>query len=326
MGRLRNMQRMLPRELTDWSLLVDPLAVFLVGNWLFDQIGKPFADHVLQATASVAKGKNLNEVIADGHVWTATAHGYLVFSMFMLLYLGRWLGAQARVRTATVHAGIAATLAAAGTAYLAYVHIGNRPMNAIFLFTYKNLAGSESLASMQMLAFVNRTLIAINLIGISAPAALIALVPLLVREPTSGWTEREPILRVQETQILDLLASIFLAIGALRMYAWMSWAPELLNQQELGTVVGGMAFYWESVFTLILAAIYLPVLMMLQKRSEVVMDAQQVPLINRAQWLRCRGPSLRIFNQAPQAIGILAPLIASHAGRLLANLDQLAPK
>jgi len=325
MGRLRNMQRMLPRELTDWSLLVDPLAVFLVGNWLFDQIGKPFADHVLQATASFAKGKNLNEVIADGHVWTAPAHAYLVFSIFMLLYLGRWLGAQARVKTATAHAGIAATLAAAGTAYLVYIHIGNRPINTIFLFTYQSLAGSESFASMQMLAFVNRTLIAINPIGISAPAALIALVPLLVREPTSGWTERELILRIQETQILGLLASIFLAIGALRMHAWMSWAPELLNQQELGTVVGGMAFYWGSVFTLMLAAIYLPVLMMLQKRSEVVMDAQQVPLIDRAQWLRCRGLSLRIFNQVPQAIGILAPLITAPASRLLANLGQFAP-
>jgi len=325
MGSLRNMQRMLPRELTAWSLLAYPLAVFLVGNWLFDQIGKPFADHVLQATASVAKGKNLNEVIADGHVWAATAHAYLVFSMFMLLYLGRWLGAQARVRTATVHAGIAATLAAAGTAYLAYVHIGNRPMNAIFLFTYKSLAGSESLVSIQMLAFVNRTLIAINLIGIIAPAALIALVPLLMREPTSGWTERELFLRVRETQTLGLLASIFLALGVLHMYAWMSWAPELLNQQGLETVVGSVAFYWGSVFTLMLAAIYLPVLMMLQKRSEVVMDAEQVPLIDRAQWLRCRGLSLRIFNQVPQAIGILAPLIAAPAGRLLANLGQLAP-
>jgi hypothetical protein len=66
-------------------------------------------------------------------------------------------------------------------------------MNALFLFTYQSLARSESLTSMQMLTFVNRTLIAINLIGIIAPAALIALVLLLVREPTSGWTEQEPI-------------------------------------------------------------------------------------------------------------------------------------
>jgi hypothetical protein len=106
----------------------------------------------------------------------------------------------------------------------------------------------------------------------------------------------------------------------------MSWAPELLNKQGLETVVGSVAFYWGSVIALMLAAIYLPVLVIPQKRSEAVMNAQQVPLIGRAQWLRCRGLSLRIFNQAPQAIGILAPLIAAPAGRLLANPGQLAPK
>jgi hypothetical protein len=326
MARWRNIQPRPPQDYAGWLLTSYPLAVFLVGHWLFDQIGKPFADHVLQAATSIAKGGNPNEVIADGHVWAATAHAYLVFSMFMLISLGRWLGAQARRRTAAAHVCIAATLMAVGTGFLEYVHIGNRPMNAIFLFTYQSVAGSELLASMQMVAFINRTLILINLLGIIAPAALIALVPLLVREPISGWTERELILRVRETQTLGLLASILLALGVLHMYAWMSWAPELLNKQQLETVVGSVTFYWGSVFTLMLAAIYLPALMMLQKRSEIVMDALQVPLIDRAEWLRCRGLSLKIFNQVPQAIGILAPLIAAPAGRLLANLGQLTPK
>lgn len=49
------------------------------------------------------------------------------------------------------------------------------------------------------------------------------------------------------------------------MYAWMSWAPELLNKQGLETVVGSVAFYWGSVIALMLAAIYLPVLVIPQK-------------------------------------------------------------
>jgi hypothetical protein len=56
------------------------------------------------------------------------------------------------------------------------------------------------------------------------------------------------------------------------------------------------------------------------------MEAQQVPLIERDQWLQRRGLSLRIANQVPQVIGILGPLMAAPTGKFLARLSELAPK
>ena len=132
--------------------------------------------------------------------------------------------------------------------------------------------------------------------------------------------------RVKDARLLALMASIFLVAGVLHMYAWMSWAPELLNKDGLETVVGSVAFYWGSVFTMMLASYYFPILLVLRKRAEAVMVSEEVPLIERDQWLERRGLSLRIANQVPQMIGILGPLIAAPAGKFLASLSEFVPK
>jgi hypothetical protein len=56
------------------------------------------------------------------------------------------------------------------------------------------------------------------------------------------------------------------------------------------------------------------------------MVSEEVPLIERDQWLERRGLSLRIANQVPQMIGILGPLIAAPAGKFLATLSVFFPK
>jgi len=177
-----------------------------------------------------------------------------------------------------------------------------------------------------ILAFIGNTLTAINLLGVVVPAVLCAFGPLIVREPIGAWTEKELMIRVRDARMLAVLASLFLVAGVLHMYAWMSWAPQLLNKEGLLTVVGSVAFYWGSVFTMMLAALYFPILLVLQDRAEAVMEAQQVPLMERDDWLQQRGLSVRLANQLPQVIGILAPLIAAPAGKFLANLSLLVPK
>jgi hypothetical protein len=89
MSRFKKMRRLLARELTAPSQFVYPLAVFVVGHFMFDWIGAPFSVYVLQATGSVAAGVNLNEVISDGHLWAATAHVYLIASVLIILLLFR---------------------------------------------------------------------------------------------------------------------------------------------------------------------------------------------------------------------------------------------
>ena len=126
-----------------------------------------------------------------------------------------------------------------------------------------------------------------------------ALISLRVREPDGSWTEKDLVLRVKDVRMLAVVASVFLVAGVLHMYAWMSWAPELPNKDGLETLVASVSFYWGSVFTMMFAAYYHPVLRVLQDRAEAVMDAQQISLIERDQWLQRRGLSVRIANQIP---------------------------
>jgi hypothetical protein len=326
MEKVKSIRHLLAKELPATSLIAYPLAVFILGNLMFDRFGAPFAVHVLQAAGSVMAGANPNEAISDGHGWAATALLYLLVSFFILMALFRWMCTRAKGWLAFGYLSIASSLIALGISHLANVDKHNRPAKAIFLFTFRSLQVDNQLQTAPILASINHTLLTINLLMIVVPAVLCAFGPLLVRPPNGAWTEEELMMRVKDARLLGMMASTFLVAGVLHMYAWMTWAPELLNKDGLETVVGSVVFYWGSVFTLMLAAYYIPILLVLQKRAEAVMEAQQVPLIERDQWLQRRGLSVRIANQVPQVIGILGPLIAAPIGKFLASLSELAPK
>lgn len=324
--KVKRVRHLLAKELTATSLIAYPLAVFILGHLLFDRIGAPFSVHVLQEAGSVMSGANPNEAISDGHVWAATAHLYLLVLFFVLVASFRWMWARARGYLAFGYLSIAGMLIALGIAYLVNVDMNNRPIKAIYLFTFRSLQFDRRLEIATILASVNDTLSAINLLSIVVPALLCALGPLLVREPSGPWTEKELMIRVKDARLLAVMASVFLVAGVLHMYAWMSWAPELLNKTGLETVVDSVVFYWSSVFTMMLAAFYFPILLVLQNRAESVMEAQRVPLIERDQWLQRRGLSVRIANQIPQVLGILGPVIAAESGKFLIILSSLVPK
>jgi hypothetical protein len=326
MEKVKSVRHLLAKELPATSLIAYPLAVFILGHLLFDRIGAPFSLHVLQAAGSIMAGANPNEAISYGHVWAATAHIYLLVSFFVLVALIRWMWARAKGYLAFGYLSIAGLLIALGISYLINVDKYNRPIKAIFLFTFRSLQVDRQLHIAPILAAVNNILLTINLLSIIVPAVLCAFAPLLVREPNGAWTEEELMRRVKDARLLAVMASVFLVAGVLHMYAWMSWAPEILNKDGLETVVGSCAFYWGSVFTMMLASYYFPILLVLRNRAEAVMEAQQVPLIERDQWLQRRGLSVRIANQLPQVIGILGPLMAAPTGKFLARLSELAPK
>lgn len=326
MEKVKSVRHLLKKELPATSLIACPLAVFILGNLLFDQFGSPFADHVMQAAGSVMAGANPNEAISNGHAWAASALLYLLVSFFLLMALFRWMCARVKGWLAFGYLSIVSLLIALGISHLLNVDKHNRPAKAIFLFTFRSLQVNDQLQTAPILASINNTLLTVNVLMIVVTAVLCGIGPLLVRQPNGGWTEEELMMRAKDARLLGVMASIFLVAGVLHMYAWMSWAPELLNKDGLETVVGSVVFYWGSVFTLMLAAYYIPILLVLQKRAEAVMEAQKVPLIDRDQWLQVRGLSVRFTNQVPQVIGILGPLIAAPIGKLLTSLSELAPK
>ena len=154
---------------------------------------------------------------------------------------------------------------------------------------------------------------------------IIAFLPVLTRPPKNGWCEAELLERIKDARFLGVTASAFMVAGVLHMYAWMSWASQLINKDALESVVGSVVFYWGTVFAMMLAALYVPALIFLQSKAEQVMNEEQIPFKDRSEWLIDRGLSFKFATQLPQFTGILAPLIAAPAGKMIANIHSFLP-
>ena len=325
MQKAKSAFRKIFSQLPAISLMIYPLIVFLLGHLLFDQFGSLFAVHGLRASESLLSGEDHHEAISSGHVWAATAHAFILVQLFTMLVLFMWIRSKTKGFQTTLYFFAVGILITSGLAHLHYVIINSRPLSAIFQITFQSLQLNDHLEARPILPSIFCTLVIINMLSIVVIAALLPFLPLIVREPHGGWREENLLNRVQDLRLWTVLASVFLIAGTLHMYAWMTWATELLNKTALEAVVGSVCFYWGSVFTVTLAAAYLPVLLTLKNRAEIVMEAQHVQLIDRDEWLKRRGLSFRVVDQVPQVIGILAPLAAAPAGQFLTSLSTLVP-
>lgn len=326
MARASALRSLLATRAAGLPMSLAPLSVFVLGHLLFDVIGSPFSTNVLRATRSMnVAGMNASEAIADGHVWAATAHVYLLTALFVLVVLAGWLRSRVRGTAALPYLFSAALLSSLSVAYLLSVNQEDRPMKAIFLFTYTSLAKTKFMGGSSYLLSIQSTLNIINLLGVIVPSVIIAFLPVLTRPPRNGWCEAELLERIKDARFLGITASVFMVAGVLHMYAWMSWAPELIDKEALEPVVGSVVFYWGTVFAMMLAALYVPALIFLQNKAELVMNAEQIPFKERSQWLIDRGLSFKFATQLPQFMGILAPLIAAPAGKMIANIHSLLP-
>jgi hypothetical protein len=326
MAHTRALRSLLATQAAGFLMSLAPLSVFILGHLLFDVIGSPFSSSVLRAVRSVnVSGVNAAEAISDGHVWAATAHIYLLTGLFVLVLLVAWLRSRLNGAAVFPYLITATILSSLGVAYLLSVNQMDRPMKAIFLFTYASLAKAKFMGGSGYLFSIQSTLNIINLLFVVIPSVIIAFLPVLTRPPKNGWSEAELLERIKDTRLLGASASMFMVAGVLHMYAWMSWAPELINKEMLEPVVGSVVLYWGCVFAMMLATLYVPALIFLQNKAELVMNAEQIPFKERSQWLIDRGLSFKFATQLPQFIGILAPLIAAPAGKIFANLHSLLP-
>lgn len=326
MAHAKALRSLLVRRAAGFLISLAPLSVFILGHLLFDVIGSPFSTNVLHAARSInVAGINASEAISDGHVWAATANVYLITALFALVILVGWL--RSRVRGAAVfpYFSAAALLSSVGVAYLLSVNQLDRPMRAIFLFTYTSLAKAKIMGGSGYLLSIQSTLNTINLLFVIVPSMIIAFLPVLTRPPKNEWCEADLLERVKDARFLGVTASAFMVAGVLHMYAWMSWAPELINKESLESVVGSVVFDWGTVFTMMLATMYVAILIFLQSNADLVMNAEQIPLKDRSKWLVDRGLSFKFATQLPHFTGILAPLLAAPAGKMIANIHSLLP-
>ena len=313
-------------ELNEWGIFLTPLlplSAFALGYCLFDVIGFAYYSYGLQGLVSSKKLVDTNPAISSGILWGAMANVYLITGLGVLIVLISWQRRLVRGLAALPFNVLATCLSILGIAFLLSVDMQDRPMRAIFIITLRSLQRHALLGEGARIWAVQITVSLINALSIVVPAMLCSFLPVLLLRPQQGWNQHVLYERAVDLRRLARAGSIFMVAGVLHMYAWMSWAPDLLNQKKLEILASSVVLYWSCVWTLMLAALYLPVLLMFNNLAKPVMDFESVPFKERGQWLADHGISFEPLNQLPHLITILAPLISAPFTQILGNLPQL---
>ena len=293
-----------------------PVAVLALGHFLFDLVGAPFASHAMEQVRSATAEVPRDMAIEAGKVWAATAFVYLVVGCGAVGFLVHLLRSRVRGRAALPFLALAALLAVLGVAHLIWVDTERQPLSAIFYLTYDSLQRTKLLEAAR-LAGLRRVLDVINLMSVVVPAVFCAFLPASLLRPPQGWTGDVLASRIKDGRQFGVIASAFLVTGVLHMYAWMQWSAVLLMSKELAPLATSVVFYWSCVFTTMLAALYIPMLVILHARAELLMDRLEVPVAARRPWLSDHGLSYSAIAQLPQLAAIFAPLLSAPFSQVL---------
>jgi hypothetical protein len=293
-----------------------PVAVLALGHLLFDVVGLPFARH---ATELVRRGGGkvpAELAIEAGKVWAATAFLYLVVGCGAVAFLVHLLRSRVRGKAALPFLGLAVVLAVIGVSHLLRVDSQRDPLSAIFYLTFGSLERT-GLLQPSGLGGVRRILDVINLTSVVVPAVFCAFLPASLLRPPQGWTGEVLATRIKDGRQFGVIASAFLVTGVLHMNAWLQWSAVLLMRKEMAPLATSIVFYWSCVFSTMIAALYIPLLVILHARAENLMDPLEVPVAARRQWLADHGLSYNILSQLPQLAAIFAPLLSAPFSEML---------
>lgn len=313
-------------EAGEWSVFLIvflPLSVFALGYYLFDVIGIAFYSYAVQDMLGSQKLVDSSKAVNSAVLWGAMAHFYLITSVGVIAVLIGWQRRKVRGLAALPFNVLATFLSVLGLAFLSSVDQQNRPLRAIFLITFRSLQRHPLLGESARLWDVQAILVVINALSMVVPAMLCAFLPILLLKPQAGWSKEMLYERTTDLRFIGTAASSFMVAGVLHMFAWMSWSADLLNQVKLQNLISSVVLYWGCVWTLMLASLYLPVLLILNAWADPVMDIEAIPVKERSQWLIDYGVSFKMISQLPQLLTILAPLISAPLTKILGNLPQL---
>lgn len=168
----------------------------------------------------------------------------------------------------------------------------------------------------------NRLAEALSLGGTLSLAAA-ACATLWQRHAGADEDEQQLLKRVRLLRPVLIVGAVTLVIAILRLSVTHAWGasflpPDSALAKNLASLITGIVGSLGTVYTLLMAALYLPAAIILRARVMKLATTQQDPQT----WLSNNGLDLSISKVVPRVIALLAPLLAGPLGDLLVRATK----
>ena len=306
---------------------VAPLVVFVLAQLVFELVGHDLA--AFADAQQVGAAPDATAELSARLLWAASVLVFFVVSFAALVGAGALLARHVHAALQRRYLTVLVALIGASLAHILVSSELRNAYSAIYFFTYEQLSACECLAPRELARYA-RTEIAVNVLSAVTPMVLL-LATCAVLEPDG--LDGEPALRELQDRMRRLkrllnFASALLVAGMLNMTLWLRWPGALAADGGTASVpvTDAVTFFWGTVFTLVIMALYVPGSMRLNRRATALLaryPEAKGSARDTEEWLERHGLSLTPTQQIPQAMAMLAPMLAGSVGSTFAGMPGL---
>lgn len=323
----------LPKTLSKDTLrafrfIVAPFAVLILGKILFELLAFKFPELNQSLIAHFPESKQISSTINFQEskarlLWATSVIIYFCVCAVFGAFIWNTLRGSMTRSTLLLFISVALFFSMAEIIYFFQVDPLKSPLATIFRFTFDSLNASGQYSENE-LNIIYIILSMINLLAILvAPFGILTGCCIMHKYHRSSNTTLDDLLS-QSKHIKELLTggSAIMVIGIAHMQLWLNWPlsflPEDSVHQQIEAITLAVSQYWGVLYTLTMAALYLPAAFSLaeQARRIILSDHNKNP----EPWLMENKMLFSLNAQLPQLITMIAPMLLGSFGSTLGNI------
>lgn len=306
-----------------------PFAILILGKILFEllafklpELNQNLIEHLSQNTSSVSYLETKARL-----QWLTSVILYFFITAVFITFIIHIFRRSLTKSNLWLFFSIAFFYSVAEITYLSLIDRAKSPIVSIFRFTFDSLNSSGLFTAFE-LNLIDNTMSLINLLAIAiVPFGIMAGCYIMHNQKTSSNPDLNDLL-CQSKLIKDILVggSSIMVIGIAHMQLWLNWPLSFLAndpmRHQIEAITLAVSQYWGVVYTLTMAALYLPIAFYLtaKAKSLILAGSDEQAKKNPDQWLAENKMLISPFAQLPQLIAMIAPMLIGSFGTILGKL------
>jgi hypothetical protein len=323
----------LPKDfLFTLRFFIPAFLTLMLGKILLELLAFNFQELNQYLLQNVGKANQLTVVVKINEIqarllWLTSVMLYFFIITGLSVFLWNILKNALTKMTLLIFVLIGVIISAMEIIYLLQVDYLQSPLLSIFNFTFNTLLGSR-LFSANELFVIHATLNIINLITIIIPLfIMLAGCCILFEKPLV--VVKEPVYFREKSSLLKKLvtgSSAMMVIGIVHMQLWLNWPVTFIGDaqviEQFKSITLSICRYWGVVYTLTIAALYLPAANYLSNQAKVAIETGQDEEIKKdpVKWLVENKMLVSPIAQLPQIVAVVAPMLV---GSLTSTLSGI---